>query len=182
MKLFDQYPGGVWLVDFEFHPKNCVEGDLPHPVCLVALNLQTGELLRVWQDGLLQLEKAPFATDESALFVAFFASAEIGCFLSLNWPLPINLLDLYVEFRCLTNGIKLAHGKGLLGALLHFGISGIGGEEKDTMRDLILSRGPWNEVERQSILDYCESDVAALAKLLPAMASSIDLPRALCQR
>ena len=47
------------------------------------------------------------------------------------------------------------------------------------MRDLVLSGGPWDAAEREAILDYCESDVVALAKLLPAMDASIDLPRAL---
>ena len=35
------------------------------------------------------------------------------------------------------------------------------------------------DAERAAILDYCESDVAALARLLPAMLPNIDLPRAL---
>ena len=39
--------------------------------------------------------------------------------------------------------------------------------------------GPWSSAERAAILDYCESDVVALARLLPAMESRIDLPRAL---
>ena len=47
------------------------------------------------------------------------------------------------------------------------------------MRDLVLRGGPWSDAERSAILDYCESDVAALARLLPAMLPNIDLPRAL---
>jgi DNA polymerase I len=42
-----------------------------------------------------------------------------------------------------------------------------------------LRGGPWSESERAAILDYCESDVAALARLLPVMLPRIDLPRAL---
>ena len=44
---------------------------------------------------------------------------------------------------------------------------------------MILRGGPWTDAERQAILDYCESDVEALARLLPAMLPRIDLPRAL---
>jgi hypothetical protein len=33
--------------------------------------------------------------------------------------------------------------------------------------------------EREAILDYCESDVVALERLLTRMTSAIDLPRAL---
>jgi hypothetical protein len=47
------------------------------------------------------------------------------------------------------------------------------------MRDLVLRGGPWSEDEKAAILDYCESDVSALARLLPVMLPHIDLPRAL---
>ena len=47
------------------------------------------------------------------------------------------------------------------------------------MRALVLRGGPWSDAERAQILDYCESDVAALTRLLPVMVPSIDLPRAL---
>jgi len=39
--------------------------------------------------------------------------------------------------------------------------------------------GPWTEPEKRALLAYCESDVAALAKLLPVMLAKIDVPRAL---
>ena len=42
-------------------------------------------------------------------------------------------------------------------------------EEKDSMRDLILSGGPWSEAQRSAILDYCQQDVIALGPLLDAM-------------
>ena len=59
------------------------------------------------------------------------------------------------------------------------GLDGIGAVEKDEMRALVLRGGPWSDAERAAIFDYCESDVAALARLLPAMLPKIDLPRAL---
>lgn len=180
MIALDSYTGGVWLVDTEFHPGNGVEGNPPVPVCLVAHDVNSGRTIRIWQDELIKLDHAPFPTDETALFVAYFATAEIGCFLSLGWTLPVNVIDLYVEFRVETNGIPTAHGDGLLGAMLHCGIAGgIGSDEKADMRQLILSRGPWSVEQRLVILDYCESDVVALDKLLPAMVPNIDLPRAI---
>ena len=78
-----------------------------------------------------------------------------------------------------TNGVPTGSGAGLLGALTFHGLDGIGAVEKDEMRALVLRGGPWSDVERAAILEYCESDVAALARLLPAMLPSIDLPRAL---
>src|SRR5262249_32983284 len=47
------------------------------------------------------------------------------------------------------------------------------------MRALVPRGGLWTADERAAILDYCESDVTALERLLPAMLPAIDLPRAL---
>lgn len=174
-----RYPGGVWLVDFEFHPLNGREGNPPVPVCMVARELHSGRTLRLWQDELVILKQAPFPVDDSALFVAYYVSAEMGCFLVLGWPLPQNILDLFSELRTLTNGCKLPAGQGLLGALAYCGIDGIAAVEKEAMRDLVLRGTPWTPEEQQAILDYCETDVVALAKLLPAMQERLDLPRAL---
>ena len=100
-----------------------------------------------------------------------------------TWPLigglPSNILDLYTEFRNLTNGLPLPCGRGLIGALAYFGIDSIGALQKETMRDLILSGGPWGQEDRHAILDYCESDVKALALLLEKMGRKINLDKAL---
>ena len=174
-----KYSSGIWLVDFEFHPERGVEGNCPHPVCLVTHELVTGVTTRFWRDALLQMKHAPFPTDTDSLCVAYFASAEIDCFLSLGWPIPVNLLDLYVEFRNLTNGKPPAFGAGLLGAMQYFGLPFLESDQKTAMRDLILSRGPWSVANQEKILEYCESDVIALSKLLPKMLPYIDTPRAL---
>jgi len=93
--------------------------------------------------------------------------------------MPERILDLFCEFSARTNGLDTPGGKGLLGALAYFGLDSIGAVEKDEMRELVLKGGPWSETERTAILDYCESDVIALERLLPAMVPEIDLPRAL---
>ena len=173
------FSDGIFLVDYEFHPEHNREGNLPVPVCLVVREWPSGQTHRYWQGELRQMSKAPLPTGDKALCVAYFASAEMDCFHVLGWTPPANVLDLYVEFRCLTNGLRLAHGSGLLGALAHFGLPTIGGEQKDAMRDLILTGGPWSSAEQQAILDYCETDVVALAHLLSAMQDQIDWPRAL---
>jgi DNA polymerase-1 len=173
------FPDGIYLVDFEFHPARGREGNPPVPVCMVVREWPSGRTSRCWQDDLKSMATAPFPTGEKALFVAYYASAELDCFSVLGWTLPVHVLDLFAEFRCLTNGLRLAHGSGLLGALMHFGLSTIGGEQKDAMRDLVLTGGPWCPVEQLAILDYCESDVVALAELLSAMQGQIDWPRAL---
>src|SRR5262249_2434399 len=121
----------------------------------------------------------PFPIGSDALFVAFYASAELGCFRALGWPMPANVLDLFVEFRDRTNGLMTPAGSGLIGAPTYFGLHSIGGIEKDDMRALVLAGGPWSDGERGAILDYCARDVAALEHLLAAMLPRIDLPRAL---
>lgn len=174
-----EFIDGVYLADFEFYPARRHEGNLPTPVCLVVREWPSGATRRFWSDELQRMQKAPFPVGEKALFVAFFASAELDCFHVLGWATPQNVLDLYTEFRCLTNGQRPAGGYGLLGALMHFGLPTINSDEKDSMRKLVLSGGPWSSEEQRSILDYCESDVFALDGLLTAISPSIDLPRGL---
>jgi DNA polymerase I len=164
----------IVLVDFEF---TSTPGDRPGPVCLVARELRSGRTIRLWRDQFGPTP--PYSTDKHTLFVAYYASAELGCHRVLGWPMPERVLDLFTEFRDRTNGLPTVAGAGLLGALSHFGLDNIGGTEKDAMRSLILAGGPWSEQERAAILDYCESDVVALERLLSAMLPGIDLPRAL---
>jgi DNA polymerase-1 len=173
------YPDGIWLVDFEFHPKDGREGNPPVVVCMVARNILSGVVLQIDQRDLYCLKRAPFPVGETALFVAYYAPAEMSCFLALNWPLPANLLDLFVEFRTYTNGKPIPAGNGLIGALSYFGLAAMAVEEKSSMRELILSGGPWNPTERLAILNYCLEDVIALETLFTAMKPFIDWPRAL---
>src|SRR5262245_51909466 len=164
----------IVVADFEFA---VTFGNRPEPVCLVAHELRSGRRSRIWQDQFGPVP--PYATGPNVLFVAYYASAEFGCYRVLDWPMPERILDLFVEFRVRTNGLDTPAGNGLLGALSYFGLDGMGGEEKDEMRALVLRGGPWGEDEREAILDYCEADVRALGRLLPAMLSGIDFPRAL---
>ena len=176
--MLDELPfSEVWAVDFEFRPEDGREGNRPDPVCLVAYELKGGRRLRLWRDEFGPFP--PYSVGPNSIFLAYYASAEIGCHLALGWPKPARILDLFTEFRCHTNGVRPAGGSGLLGALSYFGIDGMDAAEKDAMRDLVLRGGPWADQERKDILQYCESDVSSLAKLLPPMLRHIDLPRAL---
>jgi DNA polymerase I len=164
----------IWCVDFEFIAG---DGERPQPVRLVAWELRSGRKMRLWQDEFGA--EPPYATGPGSLFVAYYASAEIGCHLALGWSVPERILDLFTEFRASTNGLPTISNRSLLGALAHHGLDSIGTTEKTAMRDLILGGGPWADAERLAILDYCSTDVAALARLLPAMLPRIDLPRGL---
>jgi DNA polymerase-1 len=148
---------------------------------MVAKCLITGECLRLWEE---KLTTCPFACDDKEMFVAYYASAETSCFDVLGWPRPQRVLDLFAEFRCLTNGAGALFGNGLFGALQHFDLPSMGGEDKKHMRDLIMTGGPWTATDQADILSYCESDVDALTRLLPRLwphvaASEVQLGQAL---
>jgi hypothetical protein len=162
------------VADFEFAT---MPGERPEPVCLVAHELKSGRRVRIWQD---QFGPAPpYATGPDVLFVAYYASAELGCYRVLGWPIPERIVDLFAEFRNHTNGLYTPDGASLLGALTYFGLDGIGATEKREIQ-VAIGHNTWrNQFSRAEILDYCERDVEALKRLLGAIAPIIDLPRAL---
>src|SRR5262245_26209844 len=86
----------VWCADLEF---SAPDGERPAVRCLVAQEYHTRRTLRLWLDGEPVPPHPPFPVGPDALFVAFFASAEMGCFLKLGWPMPTYLLDLYAETK-----------------------------------------------------------------------------------
>jgi DNA polymerase I len=164
----------IWCADFEF----CApDGERPMPICLVAVEVRTGQTVRLFDDELAG--GPPWSAGPDVLFVAYYASAELGCCLALDWPMPRRVLDLFAEFRNITNGLQVPCGAGLLGALAYFGLNAIDGADKESMRQLAMRGGPYTEGERAALLDYCASDVTALVDLLPVMLPHIDLPRAL---
>ena len=172
----------IVAIDFEFefggHDSTAAAGRSgvrPRPVCMVAKELRSGQTWRLWRG---QFEKQPpFPLDNDTLLVAFYASAELGCFIALDWPQPRFILDLFTEFRARTNGLQ--KGAGLVAAATHFGIDGADSNAKQGMVARILCGGPWSADDRAKILHYCESDVLLLERLLPAMLPRINVPRAL---
>lgn len=178
VRVIDELPfEQIWLVDFEFR---ATDGEVPVPICLVAHEFKSGETMRVWQNQFGPT--SPYRTDEGVLFVAYYASAEIGCHLALGWEKPTRVLDLFTEFRNHTNGDRQADGKlvkaGLLDAMAWFGLPSDDAAHKEVMRDLILHAEDIDQ-HRADVLDYCESDVSALRALLPALIPHVDLPRAM---
>jgi len=173
--MFDQFRE-IWLVDFEF---TCPPGERPVPLCLVAREFKSGKLLRVWLDDPNCPQQCPIPTGPDVLFVAYYASAELGCFIALEWPLPCRVIDLYLEFRNLTNGLTTPCGSGLLGALAWFGLYALDASEKHEMRELAMRGGPYTGAERLALLDYCQTDVDALARLLPKLGPTVTVDLAL---
>lgn len=166
----------VWVVDFEFQQPG---GSRPHPWCLVAHEMRSGRRLALWEHEMHAHHQAPFDVGDDALFVAYYSSAECGCMLELGWSLPVNVLDLYAEFRVATNGRELPSGNGLLGALVYHGLPAMADDEKAGMRGLAQRGGPFTNAEKSALLDYCGNDVESTRKLFVKMAPIIDVPRAL---
>ena len=163
----------IWFHDCEYQS---LPGEHVQVHCLVAYELRTGRRIRLWRD---QLQSPPYRMDSDCLFVSFNAAAELAAHLSLGWPLPIRILDLAQEFKCLTNGRVLPDGRGLLGAMSYFRLDAISVAEKDEMRNLAIRGTPFTDQEKKDLLAYCEKDVIALPKLLGRMWAKINLPQAL---
>jgi hypothetical protein len=164
----------IVVADFEFA---ALPGERPEPTCLVAWELRSGRRFRIFRGEFPATP--PYATGPDVLFVAYYASAEAGCCRVLGWPLPERVLDPFVEFRCLTNGLPVPAGYGLVGALVWAGLDPHGASEKDEIAKAIGADAWYGHYTPEQILDYCERDVEAIARFLVAMAPRIDGGRAL---
>lgn len=164
----------IYVVDFEFLAN---PGEIQVPICYVAKEVYSGKVIKKWLSG--EETQPDYPLDSSTLFVAFFASAEMGCHAALSWDRPRNILDLYAEFRNQTNGKSLPAGRGLIGACLYYGINDGDATYKDVMRERILEGFPYNQEEQAQILDYCEKDVDLTIKLFHSMKNSIALQQGL---
>jgi DNA polymerase I len=148
-------------------------GERPHPTCLVAKELRSGRIWRLFRG---EFEPTPpFPIGPETLCVAFYSSADWGVFIALGWPLPANIVDPFIEFRNQVNGLTPPAGFGLVGALVAHGLDHLGVDEKHDARLAIIAGNP----DRNSTLNYCQNDVLALERLFRTMAPNIDLPRAL---
>ena len=80
----------IWCVDFEFYAP---DGERPLPICVVAIELNSCKLVRLFGE---QLHRTipPYNIEPDALFVAYYASAELGCHLALGWPMPANAIRM----------------------------------------------------------------------------------------
>ena len=156
----------IYAIDFEYFGS---DGEIPNVVCMVVHDLRAGEVNRHWRDDLQKMKTPPFETGEDIALVCYFAPAEVQSMLALSWDLNVSVIDLFAEFRCQTNGDPNVGQKSLVSALKFNRLDHLIPKEKDSMRDLILSGGPWSKGQRSAILDYCTEDVVALGPLLNAM-------------
>lgn len=172
----------VILCDTEYHfgidsSGNPREADPLQPVCVCAVDLKTGREYTEWLGEFSS--EPPFPTDKNSLFIAYAASAEMRTFRALGWAPPRRILDLYAEYCDHRNGCDGVKSRGLIDALMHFGLDTVGAVYKANMIKRILAGPPYTETEKGEIVEYCMSDVAALTRLLPSLLPHINWKAAL---
>jgi hypothetical protein len=156
--------------DFEFATKL---GERPDVVCLAWHEQPSGQTYRLWRDQLGS--EPPYRVDTRVLHVHFVSNAELGCHLSLGWPLPVHVLDLNPVFRCITNGRTVPEGRGLHGALAYFRLPTLFDSKRKAELQKRIGRGwPFTAEEREEVLRYCTTDVDAMVALLPKLLPYID--------
>ena len=161
----------VYTLDTEFRttPGNPVE-----PVCLVAHERRSDTWIRAWADELTV--EPPFPLDDSALFVCYSAGAELSFFRAMGWGLPSQLVDAFIEFYVVTNGLaafeaRKGHkrsNRGEIDALEFYNLDRMDPQAKEDNQKLV-QRGDWSGEEKAQILTYCEEDVRGLDRLLGRM-------------
>jgi hypothetical protein len=145
---------------------------------MVARELKSGKEVRLWHDELQARRFPPFPLDDDALYLAYFATAELKCHLVLGWGLPANVIDLFVEFRNLTNNSNWHGGASLLSCAEYYGVPPrMTSEHKLEMRQLVM--GGTADDHRDAVLDYCAEDVDYVGDIWPKISEQIDIDRAL---
>jgi hypothetical protein len=178
----------VISIDFEYRAD---PGCHPHIWCLVARDVAAGqEIGRWWRDKLLAMHQAPFPTDRDTLVISYAMSAEMSCFLQLNWKPPEYLLDAYSEYRWATNGRSLMfggkdaaklrkHKNSMLAAAFILGVPTMDTARKEEMRTLAMTRWDFSEAEQNEMQDYCAEDTDIAGQIYTRLEPGFDWPRAL---
>ncbi len=148
-------------------------GERVLPVCLVAKELRSGQVVRRWMGGFG--ERPPYPLDKRTLFVSFSVPAELSVHRALGWRDPARVLDLFAEHRLNVNGRPYYQGLwGLHGAMIEHGLDPGRPPSKTRCASGSSPARRSRTMSGAEILAYCERDVDGLAQLLERM-----LPRIL---
>ena len=168
------------MYDFEFTPR---PGNPPDVLCLVAREVRSGRVVRLWQDELKSMPHPPYPVGSGSLHVHYQSLAELGCHWALGWELPRFLIDLLVEFRRVTNGTAWREGQrhkhGLLHACQYYGVGHEEEAAKADMQMLAANGGPFGPDDRRRLMEYCAADVDATTAVLLAMENDLQFPASL---
>lgn len=150
-------------------------GDEPAPILAVCYDSRNESYLRYNFQLEEDVERLRKLLSENPILVSYSATAELSCLNVLGLSSPKNIIDLYVEYRGLRNGIGIKFS--LLSAASFFNIETITEEQKDKLREIAINR-PQNEEELEVLFKYCEEDVRVTKEVFLKMKDSIDYPRA----
>lgn len=154
------------IIDFEYREDS--PGRL-HPVCIVALELETGRVYRQWLDeGQATAHSFPFS-ETTVLIAHSIASSHGRCWDSLGWPEPAGWIDTHIEEHVLARGDKVHKELDLLQCCRRRGIPVMNDEEHRAIRDLVRTEARYSDEAKQKILSYCERNVWATTQLIRAI-------------
>jgi hypothetical protein len=180
--------------EFDYGTGGSSEGP-PHVICGCARELRSGQEYYIWANEFGS--RPPWPDENDALFVCYNATAEVRSYMSLGWKPPSAILDLFVEYRQWRNGTFVSHPKEharLTDALRYcrahrnnppilnpYPYPNIDAEQKKDWQARALAGPPFNEEDKQGLLEYCMDDVRALCWLLTEMTPRlpVNLNRAL---
>ena len=135
---------------------------------MVAKELISGRNHRFWQDELRAAARRPSTPVPIPFLSPIMPRPRLG--VPCAWlghpgphPRPLRRIPQFNEWA------PTPCGAGLLGALSYFGLGGILVLEKESHRELAMRGGPFTDGEQAALMDYCETDVEALARLYPVM-------------
>ena len=163
----------MFFLDIEFQKET---GSLPVPLLAVMQTLESDEYLRFDLKNAPDIQRLKSLLSDDVTLCAYYLPAEISCLMALDIKVPNKLLDLFVEYRWLRNGVALRFS--LLEAASYFGIHTISEEEKKRLRQIAID-GPRTSEEMEELFDYCQEDVRVLKAIYLKMQNKIDLKRAL---
>jgi DNA polymerase-1 len=174
----------IWVFDTEFAVR---EGQLPKPLCMVAIEIKTGREVRLWAEEFGP--KPPFPIDRESLVISYSIIAEMNFFAACGWSQPERVLDAYLEFRRQINGVLVPSNNkdkkfeqmkaNFSTALAYHGLPPVA--EKKSLQEKAGNDNwgkPWTGQDKAEMLEYCAQDVHSLVALLPKLQIGQDLMRA----
>jgi hypothetical protein len=190
----DEFPGGVWSIDFEYPTDDRarpVPNGRPCPTLFAAYHLESGRQVILHGSDLTNCKQPPIDLSR-CLTLAYNFQAESMCFETLGWVQPTYPIDPYAEYVCSTNGMikqdpfedqtddrRLNYS--LLDALRYHGVNvqRENDEHKKQMQQLAGAGGPYAPQQWADLRIYCLSDCMNLATLWRQMRDSVDICQAL---
>jgi hypothetical protein len=178
----------VYVIDTEYYEQHDYPGGAVVPVALQAYEVTSGAWVSLFFEDVHAKYQNPL--DPDALYLAFNASAEWNCFLSLGWKLPRNCVDFYIEDGNFTSGLKpppefrrckdpTKWDRSLLGVVCRCGLPVRAIADKEAARSVILRGHPYSTDQRQLIMNYCADDVIDTARIAKVLLPRIDnIPQA----